>query len=221
MVVVARYFSYSSSALILISIIFLISLIERCYLEPSVKPKSDVSDKMSCTGKAWINISPYFDSDSIFEAKGLAPPSPNPQITRNNAIEDALNNLSRLYNSHIQSYSKNFIYEYKDWVSNNVSSEELYNKILSIINSNTLKFVKVDECVDSKTGNWWVLAYTSVASIESAEREATLQMPDLIIGTNSENFRKIIKKQIVMYKQEEQRTDSLMHVMLNRAGNER
>ncbi len=175
---------------------------------PETEDEPSVSEMMSCAGKEWIKKSPFWENDQIFEAKGLAPPSPNPQDTRDNAIENAMNTLSRLYDSDVKSYSERFVHQYRDWFKNpdNAKSDELYEQLRTILNKNKLKWLKMDECEDQTTGRWWVFLYTSKANLEAAEREASLEFKEYIIEQRREEFRKKMEQQIAGWKEEDKRT---------------
>ncbi len=161
---------------------------------PVIEPDDEVViDRMSCghDGKEWIVKSPFFNNDQVFEAKGLAPASPNPQTQRDNAIDNAMNTLSRLYDSDVKSYSEQFVSEYRNWFRNpdEAQSAVLYDQLRTILNDNRLKWLKMDECRDRLTGEWWVFLYTSKPNLEAAEREASLEFENYMMDDRKEQFR--------------------------------
>ena len=133
-------------------------------------------------------------NEEIFEAKGVANPSPNFQKMRNDAIQNALTTLSTLYESNIDSYTEKYIHEYENFTGGNIS-KELYDQLITASNENTIKRVKMDECDDPDTGRYWVFAYISSAAIDVASADAAQILDNFKTEQKKEEFRDIRNKE--------------------------
>lgn len=176
-------------------ILFLLLLIVSCSKQPDVSPEPKSDKCKECDCKEWRYSSPYFSNEGIFEAKGVANPSPNFQKQRDDAIQNGVNTLSTLWESNINSYTEKYVHEYQDFLKPGTRSQELFDRFVSLSNQNTLKRMKMDECEEPETGRYWVFAYISTAAIDVANAEAALALDDYILQQRKEEFREIIKEE--------------------------
>ena len=182
-----HYRSYVKYEIYLILLITL--LVSSCSNQPDISPQPASNQCKECDCKEWRFTTPYLGNDEILEAKGVSNPSPNFQKMRDDAIQNAINTLSTLFESNIDRYTEKYIHEYQNYADGDKISNELYDKLVTASNKNTVKRVKMDECEDPKTGRYWVFAYISTAAIDVASADVALQLDDFITDQQKELFR--------------------------------
>lgn len=168
-----------------------------------------------CAAKNWIDVSPYFGSQEIFEAKGVADPSPIFQKQRMDAIENGIEVLSMLLETNVDGYSQDMIHEFQDYIKEGTNSNVLYDRLRTISHENTLKRIKMDECPDNETGRYWVFVYVTSASIEEATLDAFTDLADFIAQEYREDFE---KKRDDYRAKARQRNQELQNLINNRLG---
>ena len=161
-----------------------------------------------CQNKSWWGKNPFFASDDVLEAKGVASNLPNIGNMRAIASEIAEKNLSKSIKTSVVTFSESYNRLFRDSANpQNTSSTLLNERDTFTVSQEVLEKAKKDECKDNINNDYRVFMYIKTATVEKITTEKAKQKKEEIATVHRNEFLNRMNERLKQLKDKEKKTD--------------